>query len=71
MYGAGSCVKSEGVLAPASGVGIVQWGRVTSGSLKSWDVHEQSHDFPLISHLFLFPTSVYVNISFLLRPAHS
>lgn len=67
MHGAGSRVKSKGVLAP----GIVQWGRVTSGSLKSCDVHEQSHDFPLIYLLFLFPTSVCVNLSFLLCPAHS
>lgn len=71
MHGAGSCVKSKGVLAPASAVGIVQWGWVTSGSLQSCDVHEQSHDLPLISLLFLFPASVCVNLSFLLCPAHS
>lgn len=70
MHSAGSCVKSEGVLASASAVGIVQWGWVISGSLQSCDVHEQSHDLPLIS-LFLFPTSVCVNLSFLLCPAHS
>lgn len=71
MHGVGSCVKSKGVLAPASAVANVQWGRVTSVSLQSCDVHKQNHDFSLISLLFLFPTSVCVNLSFLLCPAHS
>lgn len=83
MHVAASCVKSKGVLAPASAVGTVQWGWVTPGSVQSCDVHEQSHDLPLISLLVLshdlpffsllvlFPTSVCVNLSFLLCPSHS
>lgn len=71
MHGAGSCVKSKVVSAPANAVGIVQWGWVTSDSLQTCGVHEQSHDLPLIYLLFLFPTSVCVNLSFLLCPAHS
>lgn len=71
MHGTGSCVESKGLLAPASAVGIVPWGWVTSGSLQSCDVREQSCDLPLTSLLFLFPTSVCVNLFLLLCPAHS